>query len=109
MYGAGFLGKKTKEIFSLFHIEPICYCDDDSEKQNTYIEGIPCFSLDEGVHRYPNAVYLLCVNEVPSVGDYERKTWTFMMNRLKEKKVTEVFPVSSDFLYVSFRYKATLF
>lgn len=83
LYGAGFFGKKALEIFSLFDVTPVCYCDDNENKQT--LEGeIPCFSLSKATELYPNAIYLVCVDETPSVGNYEREARVQMIDQLKK-------------------------
>lgn len=61
IYGAGYWGKISLQIFALFNVAPLCFCDDDLDKQGTCLiqddVKIPIISLDEAVKKYPNAVY----------------------------------------------------
>lgn len=61
IYGAGYWGKISLRIFALFDVAPVCFCDDNLDKQGTYLiqnnVKIPVISLDEAAEKYPNAVY----------------------------------------------------
>lgn len=84
LYGAGFWGDKALQIFSLFDVNPLCFCDDDKKKHGTKKNEVLCISLEEAVELYPQAVYLVCVDETPTIGNYEREARTNMIQKLKE-------------------------
>lgn len=62
IYGAGFWGKLSWQIFTLFDVAPICFCDDDPDKQGTWLTQnrvkVQVLSLDEAAEKYPDAVYI---------------------------------------------------
>lgn len=62
IYGAGFWGRLSWQIFALFDVTPVCFCDDNLDKQGTYLirenDKVPIISLDEAAEKYPNAVYI---------------------------------------------------
>ena len=37
-YGAGFWGDLLAQIFSLLGVEPSCFCDDDPEKNRSFLQ-----------------------------------------------------------------------
>lgn len=71
LYGAGCWGELAVRIFSLFHVCPACFCDDDPEKQGTYFqhEGslIPILSLADAARQMPDAVYIATVSSNSTV------------------------------------------
>ncbi|MBR3606313.1 MAG: hypothetical protein IKL51_01895 [Lachnospiraceae bacterium] len=84
IYGAGFWGKITYRIFSLFELVPLCFCDDAPEKQRKSFQdkeiSIPVLSLDQAAHLYPEAVYISAVSGHEKVGFR-----SIMNHRLKER------------------------
>lgn len=62
LYGAGFWGKVSGKLFSLFQVYPTCFCDDAVEKIGVPVEiegrSIPTLSLDKAAQLFPNAVYI---------------------------------------------------
>ena len=52
VYGAGFWGQKTFEIFQLFGISPVCFCDDDVAKVGTDYCGVPVISFQDALSSY---------------------------------------------------------
>ena len=62
VYGAGFWGQKTFEIFQLFGISPVCFCDDDVTKVGTDYCGIPVISFQDALFSYPDAIYIAAAN-----------------------------------------------
>lgn len=65
-YGAGFTGKIAYQLFSMFQVKPVCFCDDALQKQGSEFEcdgvSIPILSLDEAAARAPDAVYITTVS-----------------------------------------------
>jgi glycosyltransferase involved in cell wall biosynthesis len=47
LFGAGFQGKELLKTFKTFEQTVNCFIDNNEEKIDTYIEGIPCISFDE--------------------------------------------------------------
>lgn len=85
IYGAGFWGKISWQIFNLFDVTPECFCDDDSDKQGTYLiqdnVKVPIISLDEAAAKYPSAVYFAA-----GTGKVKEKTArSAMLSRLRER------------------------
>ena len=62
LYGAGFWGKIAYEIFTKMGSIPLCFCDDNISKQNTNHCGLPVYSLEYAIQKYPNAIYLVCTD-----------------------------------------------
>ena len=87
LYGAGYWGKIAYDLFELFHVTPLCFCDDDAEKKGASHCGIPVYSLDEAADKYEKAVFVVCIDETPSAGEWNRRTRACMIGRLQEKGV----------------------
>ncbi len=87
LYGAGFWGEIAYRLFCKMGCEPICYCDDNAEKWDTEYMGLPVYSLEDGVKRYPEAVYLVCVDVTKRAGTWNRADFNKMLQRLKESGV----------------------
>lgn len=82
LYGAGFWGKIAYRIFTKMGCRPVCFCDDDPEKcVQEYLE-LPVYSLEEAVNKYPEAVYLVCIDVEKGTGN--REGLTNMLMKLKE-------------------------
>ncbi len=86
-YGAGFWGKIAYDLFGLFGVKPICFCDDDIKKHETMYCGVPVFSLEEAVDKHKGAIYIVCVDETLATGEWNRKARNDMITRLQEKGV----------------------
>lgn len=84
IYGAGFWGKISCQIFALFDVVPVCFCDDDPDKQGTCLtQGdvrIPVISLDEAAEKYPDAVYFSAAS-----GGKEGTARRIMNSHLRER------------------------
>lgn len=52
IFGAGKKGQICKQLLLRFDIFVSFYCDNDSEKVGTIIDGIPCLSVDEVCQNY---------------------------------------------------------
>ncbi len=63
LYGAGFWGRLGYELFAMFDLIPICYCDDDPTKIGTDYMGKPVYSLEKCAVEYKNAVYIVCIED----------------------------------------------
>lgn len=85
IYGAGYWGKVSLRIFSLFGISPVCFCDDDLAKQGNAVangsEPVPVLSLDGAAAKYPGAVYFAAVTG----GGGKDAPRAVMNRRLKER------------------------
>ena len=84
LYGAGFWGEIAFRLFRLFDVTPLCYCDDAIEKIGSEYCGIPICSPETAAAHYPNAEYIVCVDETMSVKDWNRTNRTHMLDRLKD-------------------------
>lgn len=87
LYGAGFWGKIGFDIFKKLGVAPVCFCDDDLEKQGKNYCGIPVYSLKEAVKLYPNAIYIPTVDVTKKKGLWNRERYTKMLETLKELDV----------------------
>lgn len=86
LYGAGVWGKIAVDIFNKLDILPICFCDDAESKQGMMYCGIPVMSLSQAVKQYPDAIYVLSINDnIPAIDRIK------MLERLKEKKVSSIY------------------
>lgn len=85
IYGAGHWGKISWQIFTLFDVAPICFCDDNLDKQGTFLIQdnieIPVISLDEASEKYPDAVYIAAVTG----GGGKTAPRAVMCSRLRER------------------------
>lgn len=84
LYGAGFWGKIAYEVFGKMGYTPCCFCDDDPEKYDSHYQGLPVFSLEDAVRRYPSSVYIVCIDVTKRKGTWNREQLNFMLQRLKE-------------------------
>ncbi|MCI6649855.1 MAG: glycosyltransferase [Lachnospiraceae bacterium] len=58
VFGAGKYGYKTYEKLG----EQIdCFIDNNAEKQGTYLEGIPIYSLDKAINTYPDGKIIIAI------------------------------------------------
>ena len=83
-YGAGYWGEVAYELFSLFKVTPVCYCDDNPKKVGTIFCDTPVCSLEEATERYNESLYIVCVDESPGEGMVNHKRRLQMINKLKE-------------------------
>lgn len=79
LYGAGFWGEIAYEIFEKMGRSPLCFCDDNKGTQGTVYHELPVYSLKETVRRYPDAIYIVCVDMKQS-----REQFNHMLQQLKE-------------------------
>ncbi len=63
LYGAGFWGCLGYELFAMFDLAPICYCDDDPDKIGIKYMGRPVYSLEKCAAEHKNAVFIICVDD----------------------------------------------
>lgn len=72
IYGAGEYGLRLKYELNSREIQPLCFIDQSKSKQNTYIDGVPCYSPAEfqtmGYYVKENA---LLINSVKAYADAE--------------------------------------
>ena len=64
LYGAGFWGKIGFDIFKKLGVTPLCFCDDDTEKQGENYCEIPVYSLKKAVELYPNVILSFCYTRI---------------------------------------------
>lgn len=83
LYGAGYWGEVAFKVFQKLGITPTCYCDDNPEKWNQKKNDLPIYSLEQGVERYPEAVYIVCIDETKKKGSWDREKQKHMVERLK--------------------------
>lgn len=86
-YGAGYWGKIAYDIFKELGVLPICFCDDDIEKQKSQYCGIDVLSLEDACRNYPDAVFLPCIDVTKKVGTWNRLPYHHMLQKLKEFNV----------------------
>lgn len=86
LYGAGAVGDAAYQIFEKLGTAPLCYCDDDPKKaaEGNKRNGAPIYSLEEAKERYPEAVYLVCVDSARVIGKNNRANLDRMTERLKQ-------------------------
>ena len=82
LYGAGFWGMMSLDIFRLFEINKIYFCDDDYEKQGTQMNGIKIMSLEQAVTKFQEAVYVVCIDETSLNSKTQIKNRQYMLARL---------------------------
>lgn len=87
LYGAGYWGNVAYKLFSIFHISPLCYCDDDVLKVGKDYNGISVLSLQEAAKRFPNAIYIVCVDLTRKQGLSNRDLQKNMLDNLKKYNV----------------------
>ena len=83
LYGAGYWGNVAYQLFSLFNVTPVCYCDDDDSKVGKEYNGSPVLSLQEAVEEFPTSVYIVCIDQTRKFGAYNRSLQKNMLNNLK--------------------------
>lgn len=83
LYGAGYWGNVAYHLFSLFDIVPVCYCDDDSSKVGRMINHIPVLALQDAATQFPDAVYIVCVDQTETCGSWGRVYQKKMIESLK--------------------------
>lgn len=82
-YGAGFWGSIAYDLFSLFGIKPLCYCDDDIEKIGSMYYHTNIHSLEEAVRNYKDAIFITCIDETRDIAKKRLKREK-MLDRLRE-------------------------
>lgn len=87
LYGAGYWGELTLRLFSLFSVTPVCYCDDNISKTGKTFHDIPVLSLKDAVALYPNAVYIVCIDQTETYGLWGRVHQKKMLSNLKTYNV----------------------
>lgn len=83
LYGAGFWGDMAFRLFSLFGVIPVCYCDDDDLKIGKLLNGIIILTLQDAAVQFPNAVYIVCVDQTETWGLWGRVHQKKMIDNLK--------------------------
>lgn len=58
LMGAGMYGRRAKEVLEKLGIKPQFYCDNDTQKVGTYIDGIEVISVDEVCQNYREYVVI---------------------------------------------------
>lgn len=86
-YGAGYWGNIAYRLFSLFDIEPLCYCEDDTSKIGKCINEVPVLSVREAAEQFPEAVYIVCIDITRTTGAYNRYSQKNMLENLKKYHV----------------------
>lgn len=61
IFGAGQAGRMVLRWLPASH-EPICYIDNNKDKQGTHIEGLPVVSLDEALAMQPDRIWIATLN-----------------------------------------------
>lgn len=84
LYGAGFFGKIAYQIVERLGGHPLCFCDDDADKQGTTYQGLSVYSVEEAVKKYPDAVYLVCIDSMRKKGAINRDDLSAMLDKLKK-------------------------
>lgn len=84
LYGAGFFGKIAYQIVERLGGHPLCFCDDDADKQGTTYQGLSVYSVEETVKKYPDAVYLVCIDSMRKKGAINRDDLSAMLDKLKK-------------------------
>lgn len=84
LYGAGYWGEVAYRVFKKMGCTPLCYCDDNSGKWSTRYQGLPVYSLEEAIERYPNAIYIVCIDVTKQTGTWNRIHYNKMLHRLKD-------------------------
>ena len=87
LYSAGYWGGIALRLFSLFSVTPLCYCDDDESKIGKTFHNIPVLSLKDAAASYPNAVYIVCIDQTESYGLWGRVHQKKMLSSLKTYNV----------------------
>lgn len=84
LYGAGFWGKTAYDIFDKLGLKATCFCDDDIQKQNSQYCGLEVLSLEAACVKYPDAVYIPCIDVTKQVGTWNRLPYHHMLQNLKK-------------------------
>lgn len=58
LFGAGKVGKETKQYLEACGYKPVCFCDNHSIEN--CVDGIPVISVDDFMENYKNAVIIIC-------------------------------------------------
>lgn len=87
LYGAGFWGKIGFDLFKKLGVTPLCFCDDDTEKQGENYCEIPVYSLKKAVELYPNAIYIPAIDVTKRKGLWNREQYSRMLQNLKKLNV----------------------
>ena len=87
LYGAGYWGDVAYKIFSMFHVMPLCYCDDDALKVGKKYNGISIMSLQEAAKQFPNAVYIVCIDLTRKPGATNRDLQKNMLDNLRKHNI----------------------
>lgn len=62
LYGAGFWGEIAHKVFTKMGCSPVCFCDDDPNKQGATYCGISILPLEQAIQQYPEAIFLPCTD-----------------------------------------------
>lgn len=58
LFGAGKVGRETKEYLEASGYMPICFCDNYIYEEN--VDGIPVISVDNFIKNYKNSIIIIC-------------------------------------------------
>ena len=87
LYGADYWGNLAYQLFSLFHITPKCYCDDNTALEGKTLNDIPIMSLKNAASLFPDAVYIVCIDQTETFGAWGRVHQKKMLDNLKAYNV----------------------
>ena len=73
LYGAGFWGKISYQIFEIVGAAVTAFADDDNVKRGGSYCGLPVYSLQKCKELYADAVYVICVDEGKRGRENQRK------------------------------------
>ena len=90
LYGAGFWGKISFEIFQKVGARLAAFADDDAAKWGTMYCGLPVHSLKECKELYTSAVYVICVDEGEMGKENQRKQRYAMKAKLDDLALWDV-------------------
>ena len=87
LYGAGIWGEIAYQLFDLQGVNPICYADDDINKQGTDYNGTKVLSLAEAAEKYGQAVFVVCVDDYLNADGLQREKRDRMLDNLVKANV----------------------
>lgn len=90
LYGAGFWGEIAYKLFTKMGVNPLCFCDDDTNKWGMNYQGLKIYSLEDAVKIYPNAIYIVCVNNTRRRGEWNHTEYFNMMHSLEKCGVYDI-------------------
>ena len=84
LYGAGIWGDIAFELFRKYGIVPLCYADDDKQKHGHNKNGRIIVPLGEAAKRFPDAVYIPCIDDFLNADKIESKNRDQMIDNLRK-------------------------